>query len=287
MSPKNNASYGVVVVSFNSGPELDTFFASLQLSTLLPAHVVVVENGPLKPDITHPKFPITVIHRPDNPGYGTAGNVGVEELPSTTPWVLISNPDVTLNPEAVSRLMDVALSSPSAGSLGPALLNPDGSIYPSARAVPGIAVGTGHALLGPVWKGNPWTKAYRGDYSSYEPRACGWLSGACLLVRRQAFDEISGFDSGYFMFMEDVDLGMRLGDAGWSNVYVPEAEAVHIVGHSTSGERALMAKAHHQSAQRFLAKRYQGAGWAPLRFVLNLGLTLRQWLVQAVRGKAS
>ncbi len=103
------------------------------------------------------------------------------------------------------------------------------------------------------------------------------------MVNRVAFEEIGGFDTRYFMFMEDVDLGMRLGESGWSNIYVPEANAIHIVGHATEGARSAMARAHHQSARRFIAKRYPGMLWLPLRAVISVGLTLRQWLVQAIR----
>jgi N-acetylglucosaminyl-diphospho-decaprenol L-rhamnosyltransferase len=283
MTKATHNDYGVVIVSFGSGTVLDSFLDSLAKSDCQPDHVVVVENGPHLLDLNTKDFSLTIIHRPDNPGYGTAVNIGVEALPQNLPWVLVSNPDVKLQTDAVTHLMNIARNRPEAGSLGPALVNPDGSIYPSARAVPGLAVGIGHALLGPWWKTNPWTSSYRGSYSSPEPRECGWLSGACLLVRRQAFDDVAGFDTGYFMFMEDVDLGMRLGKAGWSNLYVPQAKAEHEVGHATSGVQVAMARAHHHSAKRFLTRRYPGPWWAPIRLVLNLGLTLRQWLVHIFR----
>ena len=64
-------------------------------------------------------------------------------------------------------------------------------------------------------------------------RTAGWLSGSCLLLRRDAFDAVGGFDPGYFMYFEDVDLGDRLGDAGWHNVYVPAAVVSHVGGHAT------------------------------------------------------
>jgi N-acetylglucosaminyl-diphospho-decaprenol L-rhamnosyltransferase len=277
-------AYGVVVVSFGSGAVLGSFLESLSTSDLIPQAVVIVENGPDKPKMSSSKkLSVTVLHRPDNPGYGTAVNLGIAALPENISWALISNPDVTLAPDTISLLLSEKDASPRVGSLGPALLNPDGTVYPSARAVPSIGMGIGHALLGALWKTNPWTAKYRGTYGSKTPRPAGWLSGACLMVNRVAFEEIGGFDTRYFMFMEDVDLGMRLGQSRWSNVYVPEAKAIHIVGHATKGARSAMAKAHHQSAKRFIAKRYPGILGLPLRAVINIGLTLRQWLVQAIR----
>ncbi len=94
-------------------------------------------------------------------------------------------------------------------------------MYPSARHLPSLIRGGMHAVIGPLWRSNPWTAAYRQDRLEPSERPVGWLSGSCLLLRGAAFDEVGGFDERYFMYMEDVDLGDRLGKAGWQNVYVP------------------------------------------------------------------
>ncbi len=116
--------------------------------------------------------------------------------------------------------------------MGPLIRDPDGSVYPSARHLPSLIRGGMHAVVGPFWKSNPWTAAYRQEQLEPSERPVGWLSGSCLLLRRSAFDEVSGFDERYFMYMEDVDLGDRLGRAGWQNVYVPSAEILHDKGHA-------------------------------------------------------
>ena len=113
-----------------------------------------------------------------------------------------------------------------------------------------------HAVVGPVWKSNPWTAAYRQERLEPSERPVGWLSGSCLLLRRQAFDAIDGFDERYFMYMEDVDLGDRLAGAGWQNVYVPSAEVLHDKGHSTGRDPARNLAAHHTSTYTFLADRH-------------------------------
>src|SRR4029079_11601459 len=111
-------------------------------------------------------------------------------------------------------------------------------------------------------------------------REAGWLSGSCLLLRRDAFDSVDGFDARYFMYFEDVDLGERLGAAGWRNVYVPSAEVVHVGGASTGKPEvsARMQAEHHRSAYRYLADRHPGARWAPLRAALKAGLEVRSRL---------
>ena len=99
----------------------------------------------------------------------------------------------------------------------------------------------------------------------------GWLSGSCLLVRRAAFEQIGGFDERYFMYMEDVDLGDRLGKAGWLNVYVPSAEVLHHKGHATARESARNLAAHHKSTYIYLADRHSGPWRAPLRWAFRAG----------------
>lgn len=276
MTSTAETEFGVVVVSYGSGHELASFLTSLENSSIQPRHVVIVENGPSP--IASPRKSVwttTVIHFPNNPGYGSAVNAGIEAMPPGLRWILISNPDVTLEESTVSSLLREITSHDSIGSVGPALLNLDGSIYPSARAVPGLRIGIGHAILARIWKSNPWTRAYLGTYQSEDSRECGWLSGACLLVSRDAFTEIGGFDTNFFMFMEDVDLGMRFGQSGRRNVYVPSAKALHTVGHATRSVQGMMFAAHHVSARRFVAKRYPGPLWLPVRVALYVGLQIR------------
>jgi N-acetylglucosaminyl-diphospho-decaprenol L-rhamnosyltransferase len=136
-----------------------------------------------------------------------------------------------------------------------------------------------HAVVGPFWKSNPWTAAYRQERLEPSERPVGWLSGSCLLLRRSAFDEVNGFDERYFMYMEDVDLGDRLHRAGWLNVYVPSAEVLHDKGHSTGRDPARNLAAHHVSTYTFLADRHPRWWQAPLRWSIRSALAIRAGLV--------
>ena len=278
-------SLGLVVVTYRSSDVLTGFLDSLTRSSLAPGEVVVVDNSPTK--VSLPKKgslqAVSVIHRPDNPGYGTAANAGVAALSDSCDWVVVCNPDILVDKDTLQLLLDEAESHDSAGSLGPAIRNDDGSLYPSARALPSLGIGIGHGLLGVVWPGNPWTRAYRGDYESSSTRETGWLSGSFLLLRREAWEAVGGFDEKYFMFFEDVDLGWRLQQHGYRNLYVPSATAIHEGGHSTKSNYTLMLTAHHESAVRFIAKRYPGPLFAPVRAIIGLGLTLRE---KILRGRA-
>lgn len=271
-------SVGIVTVAYRSNDVLAGFLESVRGASAERAPVVIVDNAPGPDDASALAAKTGATHVPlsANPGYGGAVNAGVRELPPGVEWVLISNPDVVLGPGTIDTLRATGETDPAIGAVGPAVLNPDGSIYPSARAVPSLRTGVGHALFVNLWQRNPWTLAYRRETDpSDERRDAGWLSGSCLLVRRTAFDEIGGFDDGYFMYFEDVDLGFRLGKAGYRNTYEPAASVTHVGAHATGGESARMVTAHHDSARRFLSKKYSGWWLWPVRVTLRVGLALR------------
>ncbi len=270
---------GVVTVAYRSNHVLPPFLRSLPEAVGEPYALAIADNRPgdesaaesLAAEHGGRYLPLE-----DNPGYGGAINRAVAALPPGAEWVVISNPDVVFHPGSIAALIAAAESDAAVGAVGPAVQNIDGTVYPSARAIPSLRTGIGHALFANVWKSNPWTAAYRdGALLSGERRDVGWLSGSCLLVRRRAFEEVGGFDEGYFMYFEDVDLGYRLGRAGWRNVYEPTSVAMHTGAHSTGTESARMVRAHHDSARRFLRSKYRGPLLWPLRAVFGVGLTVR------------
>ena len=271
-------SVGIVTVAYRSNKVLGGFLDSIAAASADPVAVVVADNLPGDGDGSSLAAAAGAVHVPvpGNPGYGGAVNAGVRALPSSVEWVLISNPDVVLAPGAIDALRATGASDPAIAAIGPAVLNPDGSVYPSARAVPSLRTGVGHALFANLWQRNPWTLAYRRETDPSDvSRDAGWLSGSCLLVRRSAFEAIGGFDEGYFMYFEDVDLGFRFSRAGYRNVYEPAASVTHVGAHSTGSESARMVEAHHASARRFLSKKYVGWYLWPIRAGLAVGLWVR------------
>lgn len=274
------APIALVVVGFDSEDVWPEFFSSLAASTRRPHSVVVVDNSPSAPGDFSAVYgaPVTTLHRPDNPGYGAAINWGVTHVPEECSVVVMCNPDIVFEPNTLETLVGALEAHDTAGIAGPAILNPDGSLYPSARAFPGIRVGIGHAIVGELWKNNPWTTRYLGRYEGLDNRVVDWLSGACMAVDRSALTTVGGFDEEYFMFLEDVDLCFRLKRAGWRSLYVPSAQIVHSGGHSTKKRMADMVKIHHHSARRFLFRLYDRPIYWPLRQILRAGLVVRSWL---------
>ena len=276
------STLGLVVVGYDSDEVWPDFFEALDASETKPSAVVVVENSPLKPTTIprHTGMQIDIVHLPDNPGYGSAVNEAVRRLAPSIGFIAIANADTVVHPQALAVLLREAQALSSAGALGPAVYDQKGKLYPSARAIPRLGIGIGHALLGALWKSNPWTQKYLGDYSGSHSRAVGWLSGSFLLVRRSSFESVGGFDAHYFMFFEDVDLCFRMKQQGWDSVYVPEASVQHVGGHSTTPKMVEMVTAHHVSAQRFFRTLYPQPAYAPVRFAVSLGLKLRSVIAE-------
>ena len=271
----------VVTVTYSPGPHLERFLSSLTVATDRPLSVMIADNGSTDgaPEAAEKRYSNARLLRTGaNLGYGRAVNRAVAELASTE-FLIIANPDVVWAPGSIDALLDVARRWPNAAAVGPLIRDPDGSIYPSARHLPSVVRGGMHAVVGPFWKTNPWTAAYRQDREEPSERTVGWLSGSCLLVRRKAFDQVGGFDERYFMYMEDVDLGDRFGRAGWVNVYAPSAEILHDKGHATGRDPARNLAAHHTSTYTFLSDRHPKLWQAPLRWTIRGALAARAGLV--------
>lgn len=276
MSEDYGQELAVVIVTYSPGETLDRCLDTLEKATTRPYAVVLADNGSDDgaPERAAERANVTLLHTGGNLGYGTAANRGVATLGAEYGWIVVANPDLEFGPGSMDTLLEAASRWPRGGSFGPLIRQPTGEVYPSARMVPSLGKGIGHAVVGRVWADNPWTRAYK-QADTVAEREAGWLSGSCLLMRREAFDSVDGFDTRYFMYFEDVDLGDRLGKAGWQNVYVPSAEVVHIQGHSTARASDRMLAVHHESAYRFIADRHQGLPWAPVRAGVKAGLALR------------
>ena len=275
----------VAVVTYSPGESLDSFLETLRRATTRPLDVVLADNGSVDgvPERLAAEYDdVRLLRTGGNVGYGAAVNAGLADV--STGWAIVANPDIRFEDGAVDELLAVTARWPRAATVGPAIRTPEGVLYPSARDLPSLSTGIGHALLGWLWPANPWTARYRRERESPRERAAGWLSGSCFLVDLEAFHSVGGFDPGYFMYFEDVDLAERLGRRGWLHVYAPSAVVVHEGGHATRREPHRMQRVHHTSALRYLAGQYPDPWHAPLRVALRAGLGARM-LVSYVSGR--
>ena len=202
------------------------------------SEIVVVDNDSRDgaPAAVAARFPgVRVIANPENLGYGRAANQGIRATRGE--FVVVMNPDCEPRPGAVRTLLDYLRAHPRVAIVGPALLRQDGGIEHSARGFPDhfTFLFNRYSLLTRLFPNNRFSRRYLlSDWDHRSEREVDWLSGAFLLVRRAAIDQVGGFDEAFFMFNEDVDWCRRMKLAGWANVYVPDAQVVHHVGASRS-----------------------------------------------------
>jgi N-acetylglucosaminyl-diphospho-decaprenol L-rhamnosyltransferase len=265
-------TWAAVVVNHDGGAHLETCVRSLLAlgaGDARPAQVVVVDNASHdgSADALAAAFAeepaVRVVWTGANLGYARGANRGIAV--TRTPVVAVLNPDTVLQPGAAAAVLRCLESDEHIGAVGPRILEVTGEVYPSARTVPSFADAAGHGLLYFVWRGNTFTRRYRQtDADPTVARDVDWVSGSALWLRRAALDDVGGWDERYFMYLEDVDLGWRLGRRGWRVVYDPEGAVVHVGGTSTSRRPYRMALEHHRSMWRFSQRRYTGARRAAL-----------------------
>lgn len=269
-------SVDIVVVTYHPGDTITSFLQSAVGAEGV-ASVTVVDNasGDDVAQNAAAEADVAYVQTGRNGGYGAGANVGAKR--GRAEWILVSNADIVLEPGAVAALLHVAESDDAIGAVGPRVQEIDGTTYPSARPLPTLMLGVGHALLGKGWPNNPWTRRYRLNLHPLGGEVdAGWLSGSCVLVRRSVWEALGGFDERYFMFFEDVDLGRRLGLAGHRKVWTPRAVVTHLGGHSYRSDPAPMLKAHHASAKMYVASVYPHWWQAPVRAAVTAGLAARE-----------
>jgi N-acetylglucosaminyl-diphospho-decaprenol L-rhamnosyltransferase len=259
-----------VIVDFHAGQALDDCVDSLHANGV--TDIVVVENGEEGSTLPALSGQHVVLVVPKlNLGYGRGVNRGVAATPRRR-YLLVSNPDVVVHEGAVAALVGFLDDHPNAAIVGPQIVRPDGSVYPSQRIFPNFWLAGLHALLAPFWPGNPFTRRYQ---SPRKDGSVDWVSGAFFLARRDLFEEVGGFDERYFMFAEEMALCWQMREHGHDVAATPDAVVTHIEGVSRARASREMLIAHHRSAMRF---EWQSAsGWrrilAPIA-MLVLGLRL-------------
>jgi N-acetylglucosaminyl-diphospho-decaprenol L-rhamnosyltransferase len=265
---RDGGRVAVVVVSHETRDEV------LGCLATLPADVptVVVDTGSHDGTAVAVRdaFPHVTVLELANAGFGRGANAGVRATDSEV--VVVANADVRFAEDGPACLAAAVHQVPGIGAVGPRVVYPDGRRQASARALPDARTAILHALLRWIVPGNRWTVRYR--QTEHDPavaRDVGWVSGCTIALRRSAFDAVDGFDPGYPLYLEDVDLAARLTDGGWRVRYDPRTTVVHRVGASTSGRRWRTLVWHARGLDRYVGRRYGAVGRA-LRPLLRVAL---------------
>jgi GT2 family glycosyltransferase len=226
------ADVSVVVVTWNALPYVEQCLESVRGED-----VVVVDNGSKDGTVAlvRERFPEVRLIEQENKGMGGGNNAGMRAADGR--YFLLLNSDAWVVDDGLAQLVAFADAHPEAAVVGPKLLNTDGTLQRSARGEPTLwSLATEYLAIRKLaphsGRLNP---LYRGDFDHDRVAEVDWLSGAALLVRREAADAVGLFDEDFFMFSEEVDWMTRFRRAGWKVLFYPDAEVVHVGGASHGG----------------------------------------------------
>ena len=244
----------VVIVNYLAYEPLANCLASL--APFAPADVVVVDHltQPQSVERLATRFPaVRFIPTAGNPGFAAGVNRGMRE--TTGEYVLLLNPDciVAGDPRPLASWL---AHHPKAAVCGAIVHETDGSLQASARQFPSVFTGLAGRTtwLTRVWPDNPWTMRNLVRDVPAEPIEVDWVSGACMMLRRDAFNSVGGMDEQFFLYWEDADLCRRLRQAGWLTYYSPAVSVTHLTGRSSQHAREASLVAFHESAYRYYRK---------------------------------
>jgi N-acetylglucosaminyl-diphospho-decaprenol L-rhamnosyltransferase len=238
----------VVVVTWNALPWLEQC-----LDSVAGRDVVVVDNGSTDGTVAfvRERYPGVRVLEQENKGMGGGNNAGMRTAVGR--YFFLLNSDAWVLGDGLDKLVQLADEHPEAAVVGPKLLNTDGTLQRSARGEPTLwRLATEYFF---IRKLAPHTRLlnplYRGDFDHDRLEQVDWLYGPALLVRREAADAVGLFDEDFFMFSEEVDWLTRFRRAGWTVLFYPGAEVVHVGGASHGGK---MYVENLRGQLRFLAK---------------------------------
>jgi N-acetylglucosaminyl-diphospho-decaprenol L-rhamnosyltransferase len=273
----------VVIVNYQTDDVLAECLASLAKTTASPSvEVIVVDNGDsLAAGGFRERFPdVRLLRNPENLGFARAANQGIRVARGR--HVLCLNPDTIVHDGAVPAMVAYLDANPEVGAVGARLLESDGRLQLSCRRFPAyLTIFFGrYALLTRLLPRNSASRDYLYlDWDHRSVREVDWVSGACLMVRREVITAVGPFEEGYFLFVEDMDWCRRIRDAGWSIVYLPDAVVTHHIGASRGVVPPRVVWARHRGMLRYVGKHFH-APW-PLRIGIAAALVARAGLLLA------
>jgi len=256
------AKISIIIVNRNTREKLLRCLDSIA-SNAGESEVVVVDNDSTdgSADAVKDKFPgVTIIQGKENVGYARGSMMGFRATSGR--YILFLNSDTMVPPGALAYLAAFLEESPKAAACAPRLEGPDGKVQPFAF---GRDPTIGYLLARACARLR--LRAPLHDWGTNEVLSVDWVSGACLFVRRSAFEQVGGFDERMFLYFEDNDLCFRLRRAGWEILYNPRVKVTHIGGASACGDE-LRRKYYYEGLLYFYSKHYSAVKRTALKFML-------------------
>jgi N-acetylglucosaminyl-diphospho-decaprenol L-rhamnosyltransferase len=250
-------SGSIVIVNFNSGGHLASCIDSIA-GCAPAARVIVVDNASSDGSerVALSRDRLTIERNAQNLGFARAVNQGLSHADDEL--VVLLNPDCRLKPGVLELLRSELEEHPECAIVAPQAHDEDGAIQGNARGDPDMLTGLfGRSTL--LTRLFPTSRLARRnvpcdvDGGNRSSREVNWVSGACMLARRDALRAVRGFDERYFLYWEDADLCRRLRDRGYTIRHVPSAHVVHVGGGSSRAASALALREFHRSAYTYYA----------------------------------
>jgi N-acetylglucosaminyl-diphospho-decaprenol L-rhamnosyltransferase len=244
-------SVAILFVNFRVYDDLDRSLTALYPFLSADDEIVVVDNAS-EPDrlawLTSRHARVRAI--PSNENLGFAAGVNLAASQSSSPFLLLLNPDTVVHEPIVSVLSQWLRDHPDTAVAGPRVLNPDGTVQASARRFPGIsaALGGRSTWLTERFPNNWVSRRHLLGRDATVPLDVDWIAGACLMTTRAAFEKAGGFDEHFFLFWEDADYCRRVKAMGFRCTYLPTVSVRHAGGHSAELVPELAIRAFHTSA---------------------------------------
>ena len=265
----------VIIVNFNTPDLLEACLNSLFIEEDDEREVIVVDNGSSDHSVefvqkTFPQVELVVSAR--NLGFSGANNEGMKRARGD--FFLLLNSDTLVAPGALRPMVQHMVENPWIGALGPRLVDRSGRLELSCGREPGAMSEIVHKLL--LHKAFPFFRF--GGWHHRDRRGVGWVTGACLLVRREAAEQTGLLDQGFFMCYEDVDWCMRISRAGWQITYFPDSEVVHHGGGTIRRNLGDLLVISHQSLYYLFQKHFGPARLQLLRLLTLVEMGLRSAL---------
>jgi len=269
----------IIILSYNTRDYLRNCLQSvLNQTKRLTFETIVLDNASSDgtPQMMRSEFPgVAYIYHNRNLGFTKGNNEGIHL--SRGRYVLLLNPDTRIVDDALSEMVGFMDAHPDCGVMGCKLLNADGSLQYSCRRFPSYqtALFNRYSILTRLFPENRFSQSYlmsADDHSA--TREVDWVSGAALMVRREAFSEVGLLDENFIMYSEDVDWCYRMHEAGWKVYFFPEAQIYHYIGQSTSQRLIWSILVRHLSMYRFYKKHYSRS-IKSIDYLILTGICLR------------
>lgn len=261
MKPK----LSIIIVTYNSSQHIKDMLLSIEKQTKTPHEIIVIDNNSFDQTIAQiyaSKVNIRLLQQKENLGFSRANNLGVKDAKGE--YLLFLNPDTMVLDHAIDNLYNFLKSRDDVGIVAPQLIEDNGNIQPSVRNLPTVTRAIKEYYLGIK-------NSYEPFYPlSNQPLEVESVVGAAMMVPKDVYRKLGGFNDKYFMYYEDLELCKKVREDGLKTIYLPEVQINHAVGASAKTNPKTLRYLRHS------ARLYHGVvGY----YILQLLLRFRGFLL--------